>query len=45
MYDRSIDNQISRLRQKIEQDPKNPKIITTHRGGGYAFVAQLEYLA
>lgn len=44
MFDRSIDNHISRLRQKIEQDPKHPKIITTHRGGGYAFVAQLEYL-
>lgn len=45
MFDRSIDNHISRLRQKIEKDPKNPKIITTHRGGGYVFVAQLEYLS
>jgi len=44
VFDRSIDNHISRLRQKIEKDPKNPKIITTHRGGGYVFVAQLEYL-
>jgi len=44
MFDRSIDNHISRLRQKIEIDPKRPKIITTHRGGGYSFVGQLEYL-
>jgi two-component system OmpR family response regulator len=44
MFDRSIDNHISRLRKKIEKDPKQPKIITTHRGGGYVFVAQLEHL-
>jgi two-component system OmpR family response regulator len=44
MFDRSIDNHISRLRKKIEKDPKHPKIITTHRGGGYVFVAQLEHL-
>ena len=44
-FDRSIDNQISRLRQKIEADPKNPRIIVTNRGGGYAFVAELENLS
>jgi two-component system, OmpR family, response regulator len=37
-FDRSIDNQISRLRRKIEADPKNPMIIQTHRGGGYSFM-------
>lgn len=37
-FDRSIDNQISRLRRKIEPDPKNPIYIKTHWGGGYAFV-------
>lgn len=34
-FDRSIDVQISRLRQKLEIDPKTPDIIKTIRGGGY----------
>ena len=34
-FDRSIDVQISRLRRKIEVDPKHPKVIKTVRGGGY----------
>ena len=41
LFDRSIDNQISRLRRKIESDPQNPKIILTKWGGGYTFVAEL----
>lgn len=36
-FDRSIDNQISRLRRKIEDDPKDPQIIKTVWGGGYTF--------
>lgn len=36
-FDRSIDIQVSRLRYKIEADPKNPKLIKTVRGGGYFF--------
>lgn len=36
-FDRSIDNQVSRLRKKIENDPKQPKHIKTHWGGGYSF--------
>ncbi len=43
LFDRSIDNQISRLRQKIEKDPKNPEIITTKWGGGYSFNADIEW--
>jgi two-component system OmpR family response regulator len=35
-FDRSIDNQVSRLRRKIERDPRRPEIIKTHWGGGYS---------
>ena len=42
-YDRRIDNQISRLRRKLEQDPKNPTIIQTKWGGGYVFAAELSW--
>lgn len=34
-FERSIDNQVSRLRKKIEADPKSPTIIKTVWGGGY----------
>ena len=42
LFDRSIDNVISRLRRKLEIDPKKPLIIQTQWGNGYAFVADLE---
>lgn len=42
VFDRSIDNQVSRLRRKIEADPKNPILIKTHYGGGYSFSADVE---
>ncbi len=41
-FDRSIDNQVSRLRRKIENDPKEPVLIKTVWGGGYAFSANVE---
>jgi two-component system OmpR family response regulator len=41
-FDRSIDVQISRLRQKIEDDPKKPQLIKTVRGGGYLFTAHVK---
>lgn len=41
VYDRAIDNQISRLRRKIEVDPKKPKILVTEWGGGYRLVADV----
>lgn len=38
-FDRAIDIQISRLRQKIEPDSKSPTFIKTIRGGGYVLAA------
>ncbi len=40
-YDRAIDNQISRLRRKIEDNPKDPQLIKTVWGGGYTFTGQV----
>src|SRR5467141_1483746 len=40
-YDRSIDTLVSRLRHKLEADPKTPSIIRTVRNGGYIFEAQV----
>ncbi|MEH6826072.1 MAG: response regulator [Motiliproteus sp.] len=39
--DRSIDNQVSRLRRKIEPDPANPTLIKTVWGGGYIFASDV----
>ena len=35
VFDRSIDNQVSRLRRKVEIDPAKPELIKTVWGGGY----------
>jgi DNA-binding response OmpR family regulator len=43
-FERSIDNHISRLRRKIEPDPKNPVLIKTVWGGGYMFAADVRDL-
>ncbi|AMQ29144.1 TPA: winged helix-turn-helix domain-containing protein [Legionella pneumophila] len=40
-FDRRIDVQISRLRQKIEIDKKKPALIKTIRNGGYMFTARV----
>lgn len=40
-FDRSIDIQISRLRRRIEKDPKNPRLIKTIRGGGYTLASKV----
>ena len=34
-FDRSIDVHVSRLRQKIELDPRHPRYVKTVRGAGY----------
>jgi two-component system, OmpR family, response regulator len=41
--DRSIDIQVSRLRRKIENDPKDPALIQTVRSGGYIFAAEVRF--
>ena len=43
-FDRAVDNQVSRLRRKIEPDPKNPDIIKTVWGGGYTLAAEVTRL-
>ena len=43
-FDRAVDNQISRLRRKIETDPKNPEIIKTVWGGGYMLAGEVKSL-
>lgn len=40
-FDRSVDMQISRLRRKIETDPRDAQLIKTVRGGGYMFTASV----
>ncbi|MEM7710295.1 MAG: response regulator transcription factor [Pseudomonadota bacterium] len=41
-YDRAIDNTVSRLRRKIEDDPRAPRLIVTEWGGGYRLAADAE---
>ena len=43
-FDRSIDNQVSRLRKKIELDPRRPTVIKTVRRDGYVFAAEVRVL-
>lgn len=42
--DRTIDNQVARLRKKIERDASNPRLIKTVRGIGYTFACDVERL-
>ena len=41
-FDRAVDNQVSRLRRKIERDPRNPCLIATVWGGGYRLSVEVE---
>ncbi|TDL81072.1 response regulator [Palleronia sediminis] len=41
-YDRAVDNAVSRLRRKIEDDPSAPRLIVTEWGGGYRLAADVE---
>jgi len=42
-FDRVIDTRITRLRNKIEPDPKNPTLIKTERGVGYVFSQRVSW--
>ena len=42
--DRTIDNQVARLRKKIERNPSRPKLIKTVRGVGYMLACDVEVL-
>ncbi len=39
-FDRSIDVHISRLRQKLEADPRHPRLLRTVRGAGYMLAVE-----
>ena len=41
-FDRSVDTQVSRLRKKIEPDPKEPSLVKTVWGGGYVFTPAVD---
>jgi DNA-binding response OmpR family regulator len=41
-FDRSIDVRISKLRQKLGEDPRRPSIIRTVRGAGYVLACEDE---
>lgn len=40
-FDRSVDSLVRRLRQIIEENPKEPRIIITVHGTGYMFAAEV----
>ena len=42
-FDRAMDVRISRLRTKLKEDPKNPRLIKTIYGAGYIFLADVSW--
>lgn len=42
LFDRSIDIQVSRLRRKLGDSPRDPRIIKTVWGGGYLFSPEVK---
>lgn len=42
-FDRAMDVRISRLRTKLSEDPKNPKLIKTIYGAGYIFLGDVSW--
>jgi len=45
LFDRAVDNQVSRLRRKLEDDSRDAKLIQTVWGGGYRLAADVRRLA
>lgn len=45
LFDRAVDNQVSRLRRKIEVDSRDPRLIQTVWGGGYRLAAEVRRIA
>ncbi len=45
LFDRAVDNQVSRLRRKIEVDSRDPRLIQTVWGGGYRLAADVRRIA
>lgn len=43
LFDRSVDVSMSRIRKKLEVDPKHPSIIKTVYGAGYIFASSVEW--
>lgn len=43
-FDRSVDNQVSRLRRKLGDDPREPELIKTVWGDGYMLAAEVRAL-
>lgn len=41
IFDRSIDNLVSRLRKKLETNPEAPRLIKTYWGGGYSLTTEV----
>jgi DNA-binding response OmpR family regulator len=42
-FDRAMDVRISRLRTKLKEDPKNPRLIKTIYGAGYIFLGEVSW--
>jgi len=42
-FDRAMDVRVSRLRTKLREDPKNPKLIKTIYGAGYIFLGDVSW--
>lgn len=43
-FERSVDVRISRIRKKIEEDPRTPRFIKTVYGAGYMFAADVSWI-